>query len=105
MISHELRTPLTSIKVGSELLLQEGGKQISESQKEILGILSRESQRLIDLVNSILDLAKMEAGVMVFQFQPTNIGPLIHQVVEEFKPLALGTGINLRLEDLLICLR
>lgn len=100
MISHELRTPLTSIKVGSELLLQEGGKQISESQKEILGILSRESQRLIDLVNSILDLAKMEAGVMVFQFQPTNIGPLIHQVVEEFKPLALGTGINLRLEDL-----
>ncbi len=100
MISHELRTPLTSIKVGSELLLQESGRQISESQKEILGILSRESQRLIDLVNSILDLAKMEAGVMVFQFKPTNIGPLIQQVVEEFKPLALGTGINLRLEDL-----
>jgi two-component system sensor histidine kinase GlrK len=100
MISHELRTPLTSIKVGSELLLQESGRQISETQKEILGILSRESQRLIDLVNSILDLAKMEAGVMVFQFKPTNIGPLIQQVVEEFKPLALGTGINLRLEDL-----
>lgn len=100
MISHELRTPLTSIKVGSELLLQEKGKHITESEQEILGILSRESQRLIDLVNSILDLAKMEAGVMVFQFKPTHIGPLIQQVVEEFKPLALGTGINLRLADL-----
>lgn len=100
MISHELRTPLTSIKVGSEMLLQDNEKEISPSQKEILEIISRESQRLIDLVNSILDLAKMEAGMMAFQFKLADLTPLINQVVEEFKPLALKTGVELQLESI-----
>ncbi|MBU1209501.1 MAG: cell wall metabolism sensor histidine kinase WalK, partial [Proteobacteria bacterium] len=62
-------------------------------------IIARESERLIGMVNSILDLAKMEAGMMVFHFNPTDMMPLIHQAIAEIKPLALGKEIHLQMEN------
>ncbi|MDI6753350.1 MAG: ATP-binding protein [Thermodesulfobacteriota bacterium] len=99
MISHEMRTPLTSIKVGTGMLLLGSEREITKEQKEILDIISRESQRLIDLVNSILDLSKMEAGMMVFHFNPTDIRLLINQTIAEIKPLALGANVRLHMES------
>jgi two-component system, NtrC family, sensor histidine kinase GlrK len=98
-MSHELRTPLTSIKVGTEMLFQGKEGEITAEQRDILAIISRECQRLIDSVNSILDLAKMEAGMMVFHFNPTDIVPLIHQAITEIKPLAMGKEIRLQTES------
>ena len=98
-MSHELRTPLTSIKEGTSLLLEGIGGEINEKQKRILDIISRESQRLIDLVNSTLDLAKMEAGMMVFDFKPVAMLPLIHQAVVEIQPYAMVKEIRLQVED------
>ncbi len=99
MMSHELRTPLTSINVGTDMLLHGSGGEITKEQKDILDIIARESQRLIGMVNSILDLAKMEAGMMVFHFNPTDMMPLIHQAIAEIKPLAMGKEIRLQMED------
>ncbi len=99
MMSHELRTPLTSIKVGTDMLLHGSGGEITKEQKDILDIIARESQRLIGMVNSILDLAKMEAGMMVFHFNPTDMMPLIHQAIAEIKPLAMGKEIRLQMEN------
>jgi two-component system sensor histidine kinase GlrK len=99
MMSHELRTPLTSIRVGTSMLLHGGEGEITEEQKEILDIISNESQRLIGLVNSILDLAKMEAGMMVFNFTATDMIPLIHQAIAEIKPLAMAKEICLQMEN------
>ena len=98
-MSHELRTPLTSIKVGTGMLLEGIGGGMTAKQKEILDIISKESQRLIGLVNSILDLAKMETGMMVFQFAPTDMMPLIYQVIAEMKPLAMAKTIRLQMEN------
>jgi two-component system sensor histidine kinase GlrK len=98
-MSHELRTPLTSIKVGTQMLFQGREGEMTAEQKDILAIISRESQRLIDSVNSILDLAKMEAGMMVFHFQATDILPLIHEAIAEIKPLALSKNIRLQTES------
>ena len=56
-MSHELRTPLTSIKEGINLLQEGVGGAIPEKQKRLLAILSQESKRLINLVNSVLDLS------------------------------------------------
>jgi len=63
-MSHELRTPLTSIKEGTGLLLDGVGGTTTEKQQKLLGIITEESNRLISLVNTFLDLSKMEAGMM-----------------------------------------
>jgi two-component system sensor histidine kinase GlrK len=95
-ISHELRTPLTSIKEGTSLLLEGVGGEISEKQKKLLQIISGESNRLIDLVNSSLDLSKMEAKMMVFHFTQAEISPLIQKVIGEIEPLAMAKKIRLQ---------
>lgn len=98
-ISHELRTPLTSIKEGTSLLLEGVGGEITEKQNKLLRIISGESNRLIDLVNSSLDLSKMEAGMMVFHFTQADIGPLIQKVIGEIEPLAMAKKVRLQVEN------
>lgn len=97
-VSHELRTPLASIKEGISLLQKNMGVEISPQQRKILTILSEESRRLIDLTNSVLDLSKMEAGMMTYNFQPTHLPPLIHQAVTELTPLLESKQIHLKME-------
>ena len=86
-MSHELRTPLTSIKEGTSLLLEGEGGPITDKQKKILTIISEESNRLIDEVNSLLDLSKMEAGMMTYAIEQASLKPLIDQVMTEIGPL------------------
>jgi two-component system sensor histidine kinase GlrK len=92
-MSHELRTPLTSIKEGTSLLLEGVGGGTTEKQKKLLKIIAVESHRLIDLVNASLDLSKIEAGMMTFNFGSADITPLIQRVVTEVRPWALAKGI------------
>jgi two-component system sensor histidine kinase GlrK len=89
LMSHELRTPLASIKEGTNLLvgsLKEEG--ITPKQKKLLAIMTEESNRLIKLVNSLLDLSKMEAGMMVYAFTSADLIALIRRAVREIEPLA-----------------
>ncbi len=95
-MSHELRTPLTSIKEGISLLQDGVGGTVTEKQKRLLTILSEESKRLIDLVNSLLDLSKMEAGMMTYAFEQGSIVPLIGRATTEITPLIEATKIALQ---------
>jgi two-component system sensor histidine kinase GlrK len=94
-MSHELRTPLTSIKEGINLLREGVGGVVPEKQKRLLAILSEESKRLIDLVNSLLDLSKMEAGMMTYTFEPGSLAPLIRRAATEMVPLVEARKITL----------
>jgi two-component system sensor histidine kinase GlrK len=94
-IAHELRTPLSTIKMGTGLLREGIEGPLTEGQRNILDTFERESNRLIGLVNSLLDLSKMEAGMMSFNLKSQNISPLIHQAVEEIGPLIEAKKINL----------
>jgi two-component system sensor histidine kinase GlrK len=94
-MSHELRTPLTSIKEGISLLRDGVGGAIPEKQKRLLSILFQESKRLIDLVNSLLDLSKMEAGMMTYTFEPGSLAPLIERAATEMIPLVEAKKITL----------
>jgi len=86
-MSHELRTPLTSIKQGI-LLLQQGFEgNMPDKQKKLLAILSQETNRLIEMVSTLLDLSKMEAGMMAYRFHQEKLPPLIQRVVLEMTPL------------------
>ena len=97
-MSHELRTPLTSIKEGTGLLLEGVGGATTEKQRKLLTILAEESNRLISLVNSLLDLSKMEAGMMNYSFEKATLAPLIKKAVGEITPLVEAKGIQLETE-------
>lgn len=94
-MSHELRTPLTSIKEGTGLLLDGIGGATTEKQRKLLSILAEESNRLIGLVNALLDLSKMEAGMMPYSFNKASLVPLIRKSVDEMAPLVEAKGIQL----------
>jgi two-component system sensor histidine kinase GlrK len=96
LMSHELRTPLTTIKEGTNLMIEglENGKATGK-QKRLLTIISEESNRLINLVNSLLDLSKMEAGMMAYNFIPIDIAGLINKASREIEPLAENRNIKI----------
>jgi two-component system sensor histidine kinase GlrK len=94
-MSHELRTPLTSIKEGTGLLLEGVGGATSEKQRKLLSILAEESNRLISVVNSLLDLSKLEAGMMAYDFEVISIDSLIKRAVAEITPLLEAKQIRL----------
>ena len=106
MISHELRNPITTIKEGAILLLDGTCGSTTEKQSRFLTIIAAESNRLISLVNSILDLSKMEAGMIEYHFERRSIEPLIKQVINEIIPYAEAKRIhvkNLVNKDLPLC--
>ena len=94
-MSHELRTPLTSIKEGINLLFEGIGGEISEKQKRLLTIMGGETKRLIDIVNSLLDLSKMEAGMMTYNFTYSSLNHLINKALAEIEPLAETKNITI----------
>jgi two-component system sensor histidine kinase GlrK len=98
LMSHEMRTPLTSIREGTNLFLEGVGGEVTEKQRKLLTIISEESNRLIDLVNSLLDLSRLEAGMLPFHFTEEDIGPLIDRSLHELMPLAESRDIKLEKE-------
>ena len=88
LMSHELRTPLTAIKEGTNLFLEGKGGAVTEKQNKLLTIISEESNRLIGLVNSVLDISKLESGMLTFSFMKSELPPLIERVVVEVSALA-----------------
>jgi two-component system sensor histidine kinase GlrK len=77
------------------LLLEGVGGPISAKQQKLLMILSEESQRLISLVNSLLDLSKMEAGMMDYRFEEASLGALIAKAETEMLPLVESKKVKL----------
>lgn len=95
LISHELRTPLTSIKEGANLLMEGIGGSLTPKQERIVNIIKEESNKLVQLVNDILDLSKMEANMMFFNFQKGNISLIIDKVCKELEPIFEANKIKL----------
>lgn len=95
-MSHELRTPLNSIIGFTELLLQE---ELEPEHKEILSNIRQSSHSLLELINDILDLNKIEAGKLEFNPVPTNLSNLLDELRnlfrERFEAKNLKLEINL----------
>lgn len=94
-VSHELRTPLSAVK--GSLRLIEGGLagHISNEAKELLDIALSSCERLIRLVNDILDLRKIEAGKLDLHLKSVNAPELIDEVLQGLAPYADSHGVNL----------
>jgi two-component system sensor histidine kinase GlrK len=93
-MSHELRTPLASIKEGISLLKDRIGGPSIDKQTILLNIISMETDRLIGHVNSLLDLSKMEAGMMTYHFERGSLHPLIKKAMIEMVPLVEAKKIK-----------
>src|SRR5688572_31721690 len=78
-LSHELRTPLTSI-LGSLQLLQSGAVgSLDKEQNELVGVTERSGQRLLDLINEVLDIEKIESGRLALMPEPIALAALLEQ--------------------------
>ena len=94
-ISHELRTPLASIREGTHLLLDEIPGSVNDEQHQILRIMNDSSQRLIYLISTLLDLSKMEAGMMEYHVGPTDLTRVAESSVNKVRLLAEAKHIQI----------
>src|SRR5437879_6429056 len=87
-VSHELRTPLNGIIGFSELLYDEKLGPLAGEQREVLGDILTSSRHLLQLINDVLDLSKVEAGRMEFRPEMHSVLDLVLEVRDVIRPLA-----------------
>jgi signal transduction histidine kinase len=88
MVRHELRTPLTSVHGALQLALSGSGIVIAEEDRELLEISLANTERLVRLVNDLLDLSKIEAGRMPFVLAPVSVDRLLEDAARGMHGLA-----------------
>lgn len=99
IVSHELRTPLTSIKNSLDILMSGRCGEVTPASDKFLSMAMRNVQRLSGIINDLLDLSKIEAGKMDFNFAPTNINSVIGYVKSALSEVAKSKGLTLLSEE------
>jgi PAS domain S-box-containing protein len=97
-VSHELRTPLTSIAGALGLLVGNAGGTLPSPAVRLITIAHANSQRLVRLVNSILEMEKIESGKVVFVLERVEVRALVVQAIEANRGFAEGYGVRIRLD-------
>jgi PAS domain S-box-containing protein len=97
-VSHELRTPLNGIIGFSELMHDGKLGPVTEEHKEVLGDILTSARHLLQLINDVLDLSKVEAGRMEFRPEPSRLETLVGEVCDVMRPLAEKKRIGLSVE-------
>lgn len=93
-VSHELRTPLTSI-MGWAITLQSEKFQQKETLKDGLGIIEKESERLTQMVEELLDFSKFVSGRIKLEYETVNLTELLEHIRKQLTPRAARENINL----------
>lgn len=87
IVAHELRTPMTSIKGYTDLVLGGAAGDVNETQKNFLGVVKSNADRLAALVADLLDLSRIETGRVVMKPESLKLGPVIDEVVTSLRSL------------------
>ncbi len=98
-VSHELRTPLTSIIASLGLLDSGRLEDRPERRQELVAVAHRNSQRLLRLINNLLDLQKISAGKMTFKIRALEAHPVVAEALEDIRAFADDQRIGLRLVE------
>lgn len=97
-MSHELRTPLTAIIGFSELLLEGVMGKLTQEQEESLREVLNNGATLLEMINNLLDMAKVEAGKMELEIQPFDLKELLQRLSHTIASLLHKKGQSLRLD-------
>ncbi|MBA1279063.1 MULTISPECIES: CHASE3 domain-containing protein [Pseudomonadaceae] len=96
-VSHELRTPLTAIRGALGMLVGGVAGEIGEGARPLLDIAHKNSERLVRLINDILDIEKLEAGHLSFHYSRCDVRALLEQTLLDLKPYGDDYGVGLAL--------
>jgi len=94
-MSHEIRTPMNAILGMAELL---GETDLTTTQKKYLGIFKRAGRTLLEVINDVLDISKLESGEVVLDQEPLSLHDLIEDVVELMKLKAFAKGLRFEVD-------
>jgi HAMP domain-containing protein/CheY-like chemotaxis protein/GAF domain-containing protein len=97
-MSHELRTPLNSLLILAKLLLENPDGNLTEKQIEFAGTIYSAGSDLLDLINDILDLSKVEAGRMDLHVGDVQLADVRDFVERSFKPIAIDKSLGFEVE-------
>ncbi len=86
LASHQLRTPLSSISWFTEMLLNQDAGKINDTQKEYLEEIYKGNKRMVALVNSLLNVSRIELGTFEVDPEPTNIIEIAQDIIKELEP-------------------
>ncbi len=95
MVAHELRSPLVSIRQQHNVLVEGLAGPLQEKQADLIQRGIRKIDQLLDLINDLLDIARIEAGKHVQHRVPTDVETIIHETVELIRPRAEEQGVTL----------
>ena len=97
-VSHELRTPLTSIIGYSEMLESGIAGELSTEQTEFVQTIHKKGDELLALITSLLDLSKLEQGVLKIRPEPVDVGALVQNIADTMRPHALQKEIQVHVD-------
>jgi PAS domain S-box-containing protein len=95
-VSHELRTPMTSIKGYADLLMLGMAGPLDEQQKHFIGIIRNNAERMVALVNDLLDISRIESGRVQLDLRAVHIHEVVGQVVHTLEGRAQNKNITLQ---------
>jgi PAS domain S-box-containing protein len=100
-VSHELRTPLTAIKGFTDMMLDGDAGDVNEEQAEYLGIVKSNADRLVALINDLLDVSRIESGRITLKLETVDMGAVLASVTATMRPLLEGKrqSLTLTVED------
>ncbi len=97
-VSHELRAPLASIQETNQLLLEQIPGPLTEKQRRMLELNLQNAKRLASMIGNLLDLSRLEAGVMDYSLEKHDLIPLIRDLVAEFETRTQEKNLSLEAE-------
>jgi signal transduction histidine kinase len=97
-VSHELKTPLTGVRLAIHLLLEEAAGPLSPKQTELLLDARENSERLLGMVENLLNLARLEQGSRQLDVRPESPRGLLQAAAEAIRPRAQDKGVDVHLE-------
>lgn len=96
LASHQLRTPLSAVNWYTEMLLAGDAGKITDAQRKYLDEIAHGSQRMVDLVNTLLHVSRIELGTFKIEPEPVDVAALVRSVIDEQKPQIDGKKLHVR---------
>ncbi|BAY24605.1 response regulator receiver signal transduction histidine kinase [Calothrix sp. NIES-2100] len=97
-LTHDLRTPLVAADRMLNLFIEDTFCKISPEMKQMIGVMIRSNENLMQMVNTLLEVSRFEAGKKTLNWEPCNLKETAQEVIGELTPLAMDKNITLKLD-------